>query len=134
MADQIINVTSCTAIAIPLDGVESVTYDDGGDSIENKADGDLYGTAQILVNGECTGSISGINQEVFASVPRGTQGSIIAIGTRISDGVLVTITFSLAMALKNSGGLSHADKGAAGLDFKCMSSDGQVSPVAYTTP
>ena len=132
-SDQVVQITSATFNSSAFTGVTSVSYDDSGESTENRADADIYATAQKLTSAALTGSVEGIDQEAFAGVAIGTSAAFVVTGKRVSDDTIVTLTLSNCMMLGVSTGQNHSDSGSATLTFKCTSSDGTTSPAAYTT-
>ena len=131
-SDQVVNIDSLTVNAVAVTGITSVTYTEAGETVMNKADGEMYASAQLMVSATVEGSIDGIDQESAANVGINVAGSIIATGTRVSDGVVVTLTISNCLTLSINPTLAHAADGSFSLSFSATAPDGQTSPVVWS--
>lgn len=130
MATKITNIKSFTYNSVAYTGILSVSFDDGVDTtVDNKADEDLYHTSGKAVESTCTGTVEGVDSDVFADIPKGDTQTLVYTGEAVDDGSTVTHTITGVMFLKLTGNLEHAADGGASITFKAYASDGQTSPV-----
>lgn len=130
MGTKIVNIKSSTYNATAFTGLLSVQWDDGIDTaIDNKSDDNLYATAGKGTEASCTGTLTGVDFEVFEGLARGAQETLVFVGCKVSDNTDVTVTISECMLLKQSNSLEHSADGSVSLTFKAYSADGQTSPV-----
>ena len=130
MATKIVNINSFTYNSVAYAGILSVQFDDGVDeTVDNMADGNAYATAGKAVRYSCNGTITGIDSDVFADMPKGDTQTMVYTGEAVDDGSTVTHTITGVMLLKLTGNLEHAADGGASITFKAYASDGSTSPV-----
>ena len=133
MGTKIVNIKTATYNLVAFTGLLTAQWDDGVDTvIENKADIDQRATAGKATASSCTGTLTGIDFEVFEGLARGVQNTLSFIGCRVSDGTDVTVTISDCMLLKQSTSLEHSADGSVSLTFNAYASDGQTSPVVLS--
>ena len=129
-SDQIVQVTETKIGSVTITGVTSVSYSETGSAVSNRADGEVYITGHKIVSADVSGSISGIDQKVFASVDTGTEGDLTVKGLLVSTGTAVTLTITGILTLGFDGSQSSGD-GSASINFQAKSADGTTSPIAY---
>jgi len=136
MATKITNVKSFMYNSVAYLGNMEVSWEDGIDDIvRNKFDNDLGATAGKAVNASVTGTVTGVDWQVYSAVPKGDTQTLVFSGCPVDGGDDIVVTITTTMMLKNSNGLSHADDSTASITFEAFYAvDGSTSPVVITQP
>lgn len=133
MATKITQIKSFSYNSVSYAGMLTVTYDDGIDNIiRNKSDDDLGAREGLATSASTTGTITGIDRNVFGSIPKGETETLTFVGFAVEDSTDVTTTITTCMMLKENGLTEHDGDGGASLTFEAFYADGQTSPVTVS--
>ena len=130
-SEQIVQVSTCTVNSVTVTGVTAFSYTESGTTVSNRADAEVYQTGKFLAAVDVSGSITGIDQNSFADIGTGVEGSIVVAGKKVSDGSTVTITIVNCVTTGVDVGQNHSSEGSASLTFEAFSADGSTSPISF---
>lgn len=132
--DRQMNWTAVSHATVPITGVTSVRFSQGGKLTVASADADKFPTLAVAAMNNPVASVDVINPAAVMAIAPGTSGPFTAThnDAKMATGGGVVYVLDPAVAENADTAGTHAAIGTGSINFVGISADGSTNPLSFT--